>query len=122
MRLIIGIIVFVFFAIPLCIFAVENRQILTLKFAPLTAKFELPAAIWLLAFLGVGMIAGLAIGFFSGLTWRHRARKAERLNRVFERKLDNNVEPASVVPPRQALPTRMSPREIGQKHSVLIDD
>lgn len=122
MRLIIGIIVFVFFAIPLCIFAVENRQILALKFAPLAAKFELPAAIWLLAFLGIGMITGLAIGFFSGLTWRHRARKAERLNRVFERKLDNNVEPASVVPPRQALTTRMSPRGIGQKHSVLIDD
>ena len=73
MRLILGILIFVPCAVPLSIFAVENRQILTLQFSPLAAKFELPVAIWLLTFLAVGMIAGLVIGFLSTIIWRRRA-------------------------------------------------
>ena len=93
MRLILGVLIFVPCAILLSIFAVENRQVLALQFSPLAAKFELPVAIWLLTFLAVGMIAGLVIGFLSTFIWRRRARKAERLNRMFEGKPEVKIVP-----------------------------
>ena len=122
MRLIIGILVFVPCAIPLCIFAVENRQSLALQFTPLAAKFELPVALWLLIFLGVGTVVGLVIGFLSTITWRRRARKAERLNRVFEGKPEKQVEIIPEISPRESLPSSVLPREGAQTHSALIDD
>ena len=105
----------------LSIFAVENRQILTLQFSPLAAKFELPVAIWLLTFLAVGMIAGLVIGFID-IIWRRRARKAERLNRMFEGKPENSPEIIPVVPTRAAFSDNGSTREGGQSRLTLTDD
>ena len=122
MRLILGILIFVPCAISLSIFAVENRQVLALQFSPLAAKFELPVAIWLLTFLAVGMIAGLVIGFLSTIIWRRRARKAERLNRMFEGKPENSPEIIPVVPTRAALPDNVSTREGGQSRLTLTDD
>lgn len=122
MRLILGIFIFVPCALPLSIFAVENRQVLALQFSPMAAKFELPVSIWLLTFLAVGMIAGLVIGFLSTIIWRRRARKAERLNRMFEGKPEHPPEIIPVVPTRAALPDNVSTREGGQSRLTLSDD
>ena len=93
MRLIIGIVVFIPFAVLLCVFAVENRQILTLEFWPLANKIETSASVWLLLFLGIGILVGLGIGWLSTMAWRRRAWKAERINRTLERKLDERADP-----------------------------
>ena len=122
MRLILGILIFVPCAVALSIFAVENRQVLALQFSPLAAKFEFPVAIWLLTFLAVGMIAGLVIGFLSTIIWRRRARKAERLNRMFEGKPENSPEIIPVVPTRAAFSDNGSTREGGQSRLTLTDD
>ena len=91
MRLIIGIVVFIPFAVLLGVFAVENRQMLTLEFWPLANKIETSASVWLLLFLGIGILVGLGIGWLSTMAWRRRAWKAERINRTLERKLDERV-------------------------------
>ena len=91
MRLIIGIIVFIPLAVLLGVFAVENRQMLTLEFWPLANKIETSASVWLLLFLGIGILVGLGIGWLSTMAWRRRAWKAERINRTLERKLDERV-------------------------------
>ena len=122
MRLMIGILIFVPCAIPLCIFAVENRQGLALQFTPLAAKFELPVAIWLLTFLGAGMVAGLVIGFLSTIMWRRRARKAERLNRMIDGKPETQVDIIPEVRSRESLSSSVLLREGAQRHSALIDD
>ena len=122
MRFTIGILVFVPCAICLGIFAVENRQVLALEFTPLAVKFELPVAIWLLAFLGVGILVGLVVGFFSTLMWRRRARKAERLNRIFEKKHEKTAELLPPVQTEEALAGGVSPRKGSQSRSVLIND
>lgn len=122
MRLIIGILLFVPCAIPICIFAVENRQGLALQFTPLAAKFELPVAIWLLTFLGIGMVVGLVIGFLSTIMWRRRARRAERLNRMIDGKSETQVDGIPKVPSCESLSSSVLLREGAQRHSALIDD
>ena len=93
MRLIICIVVFIPSAVILGVFAVENRQMLTLEFWPLANRIETSASVWLLLFLGIGILVGLGIGWLSTMAWRRRARKAERVNRTLERKLDERVLP-----------------------------
>ena len=108
MRLIIGIVVFLPCAVLLGVFAVENRQMLALEFWSLENRIEASASVWILLFLGVGILAGLGIGWLSTLAWRRRAWKAERINRTLERKLDERVDP----PPPSPAPAR----------TTLIDD
>ena len=96
MRLIIGIVVFIPFAVLLGGFAAKNRQMLTLEFWPMANRIETSASVWLLLFLGVGILVGLGIGWLSTMAWRRRAWKAERINRTLERKL---VERADLPPP-----------------------
>ena len=80
MRLIIGIVVFIPFAVLLGGFAAKNRQMLTLEFWPMANRIETSASVWLLLFLGVGILVGLGIGWLSTMAWRRRAWKAERIN------------------------------------------
>lgn len=93
MRLIICIAVFIPSAVILGVFAVENRQMLTLEFWPLANRIETSASVWLLLFLGIGILVGLGIGWLSTMAWRRRAWKAERINRTLERKLDERADP-----------------------------
>ena len=93
MRLIIGIVVFIPCAVLLGVFAVENRQMLALEFWPLANRIETSASVWVLLFLGMGVLAGLGIGWLSTMAWRHRASKAERIIRTLERKLDGRAYP-----------------------------
>lgn len=121
MRLIIGIVVFVPCAVILGVFAVENRAPLTLNIWPLAGTFEMWASVWVLALLGIGIIVGLGIGWFSTMSWRRRAWKAERLNRTLERKLDERAELPPEVPGRVtggALPAPAS----RPARTALIDD
>ena len=95
MRLIIGIVVFIPLAVLLGGFAAKNQQMLKLEFWPLANRIETSASVWLLLFLGIGILVGLGIGWLSTMAWRRRARKAERINRTLERKLDERVVPTS---------------------------
>ena len=124
MRLIIGIVVFVPCAIFLGVFAVENRQALALDIWPLATAIEASASVWLLAFLAIGLLAGLGIGWVSTMAWRRRAWKAERVNRTLERKLDERADspPAPVTDPVSggALPAPATPSRPAR--AALIDD
>ena len=92
MRLIIGIVVFIPFAVLLGGFAAKNRQMLTLEFWPLANRIETSASVWILLFLGIGILVGLGMGWLSTMAWRRRAWKAERINRTLERKLDERAD------------------------------
>lgn len=94
MRQLFGIIVFIPLALVIGIFAVENRAPLALEVWPLPGVQEMWASVWILGLLAIGIIAGLAIGWLAGGSTRRRARRAERLNRTFERQLaERDAEP-----------------------------
>lgn len=87
MRQIVGIVVFVPLAVIVGVFAVENRAPLTLEVWPLPGVHQMWASVWILGLLAVGIVLGLTIGWMAGSGARRRARRAERLNRTYERQL-----------------------------------
>lgn len=94
MRHFIGIVVFVPLAIIFCVFAVENRVLLTLEIWPFPGSYQLWASVWILGLLASGIVIGLTIGWVSCFGARQRARRAERLNRLLEKQLaerDNSI-------------------------------
>ena len=93
MRLTIGIVVFVPCATLLVMFAVGNMHPLALEFWPFATVIETAASVWSMTFLGVGMLVGLGIGWMSTMSWRRRARNAERRNRTLKCQLKERVEP-----------------------------
>ena len=97
MRQLFGLIIFVPLALIIGIFAVENRAQLALEIWPLPGVLEMWASVWILGFLAIGIIVGLAIGWLSGGSSRRRARRAERMNSMLERRLtERDVDPANV--------------------------
>ena len=92
MRLITGIVVFIPLAVLLGGFAAKNQQMLKLEFWPLANRIETSASVWLLLFLGIGILVGLGIGWLSTMAWRRRAWKAERINRTLQRKLNERAD------------------------------
>ena len=125
MRLIIGIVVFIPLVVLLGVFAVENRQMLTLEFWPLANKIETSASVWLLLFLGIGILVGLGIGWLSTMAWRRRAWKAERINRTLERKLDERADPPPPSPQLAssgALPAPSSSPAPTPARTTMIDN
>ena len=91
MRLIIGIVVFIPFAVLLGGFAAKNRQMLTLEFWPLANRIETSASVWIpsVSWYRHSGRSWHGMAFHNGL--RRRAWKAERINRTLERKLDERA-------------------------------
>ena len=92
MRHFLGIVLFAPLALVVGIFAVENRTPLTLQVWPLQGAWEMWASVWILGLLAAGIVIGMAVGWLSGLGWRRRARRAERLVRKYERESADREE------------------------------
>lgn len=89
MRNILRLVIFIPLAVFVGVFAVENNQPLHLEIWPLAGVPPMWASVWILGLLAVGILFGLLIGWVAGAGWRRRARRAERLNRKLEDRLED---------------------------------
>ncbi len=108
MRKFLSALILVPLGIVLVMFAVANRQIITISFDPFDAvnpAFKQDAPLWGLIFTlaGLGVLVGGMASWLKQLKWRSRARRAEAEARELRARLD-------ALEPRRATPV---PRETG---------
>ena len=94
--------------ILLVMFAVANRQMITVSFDPLDTvapafKQELPLYALIFALVGVGVLIGGIASWLKQQKWRSRARRAEAEARELRARLD-------ALEPRRPMPV---PRDTG---------
>ncbi len=82
MRKLLTIVILAPLAIVLIMFAVANREIVTLSFDPFDAAhpalaLKLPLFLMIFALLGLGVVIGGAAAWLGQHRWRARARRAE---------------------------------------------
>nr|WP_294547749.1 LapA family protein [uncultured Rhodopila sp.] len=75
--------------VPLVLFALSNQELVPLALWPTDYSIEVPLAIAILVALGLGFLLGAFVVWFSALTHRRRARRAERKVRLLEAHVDS---------------------------------
>ena len=89
-------------ALVLVLFAVSNREAVSVALWPLPATIELPLYLVVLGMLIIGFLSGQLVTWIGGWRWRREARRSrERIARL-ERELD--AARAEAHPPVAALP------------------
>ena len=96
-------------ALILILFAVSNRELVSLRIEPLPFLLELPLYAAVLAALFAGFVVGGLISWIGGWKWRRRARRAEaevgRLRRESAEAVSRPaVAPSSAPPAPRELP------------------
>ena len=84
-------------AAALAVFAVSNRESVTLAFWPLPFVLDLPLYLLVLAALALGFVAGELVAWFAGRRWRREVRLRGRRIAALEREL--NATQAQLAPP-----------------------
>ena len=89
-------------SVPLVLFALSNQEIVPLALWPTDYSIDVPLSIAILVALAVGFLLGGCLVWFSALTHRRRARRAERKVRLLEAHVDSlkaRTGPAASLPP-----------------------
>jgi len=93
-------------AVVLILFAVSNREAVSVGLWPLPALVELPLYLVLLATLLVGFIVGELAAWVRGWRWRREARRGRERIAALEREIDAQRAqrvairgPVAVIPP-----------------------
>ena len=86
--------------VVLAVFAVANREPVTISLWPLDLTLDLPLFLLALGTFAVGLLLGAFLIWLPLLRWRHRARAEERRARRFEAEL----AAARALPPEQPQP------------------
>ena len=99
-------------AIVLIVFAVANREIVTIAFDPFDSThpafaLKLPLFILIFVLIGIGMITGGMITWLKQHKWRARARRAEAEARALRGEIDALKEYADGA--RSGAPSRRDP-------------
>ena len=97
-----------FVALVLALFAVSNREAVSLGFWPVPFLVEVPLYIALLAALAIGFLAGQFAAWFAGRRRRREARRHARRIAVLEGEL--RATQAQLVGPTERAPSRMAAR------------
>jgi uncharacterized integral membrane protein len=106
MRKLITALILVPLVIIFVMFAVANREIITLTFDPFDSvqpafAFKLPLFLLIFALLGIGVVIGGCATWFKQRKWRARARRAEAEAHALREKLAAQKWPP---PDQRALP------------------
>ena len=114
MRKIVTAFVLVPLAIVIVMFAVANREIITVSFDPFdSAKpavaFRMPLFILIFVLVGVGVLIGGIAAWLRQHKWRVRARRAEADVRRLRTELDAQRSMAAAPPVRDAQPPLVIP-------------
>jgi uncharacterized integral membrane protein len=91
-------------ALILIVFAVANRQTMTLDLWPFPFAFEWPVCFVVLLTLVVGFFIGEFVAWVNGRRWRREARRLRHRIEELERTL------AARTPPAEAPPTALPPQ------------
>jgi uncharacterized integral membrane protein len=75
-------------AVVLILFAVSNRETVSVGLWPLPAFVELPLYLVVLGMLILGFILGELVAWIGGSRWRREARRSRRRIATLERELD----------------------------------
>jgi len=75
-------------ALLLILFAVSNRETVSVGLWPLPAFVELPLYLVVLGMLILGFILGELVAWIGGSRWRREARRSRRRITTLERELD----------------------------------
>jgi lipopolysaccharide assembly protein A len=93
-------------ALVLILFAVSNRENVSVELWPLPALVELPLYLVVLGTLLVGFFAGELVAWVRNWRWRREARRSRDRIAVLERELDAARTPRAVT----GLPIAVAPR------------
>lgn len=93
-------------AIVVALFAVANRQAVTLGLWPLPFDVTVPLFITVLAALLVGFLAGGTVAWVSAGRWRRRAHAGERRTSALENKIKSRAGTRLELTPGPLLPIR----------------
>ncbi len=110
-------IVFIPVAAIVVLFAIANRDPVTLKFWPLPFDAELPLYFALLGALAVGVVLGTALSTYSVGKWRLKARSSARKTQSLEKKLTPDAQIR-----RPAAPTTTLPAVGTTRYRTVLED
>jgi putative membrane protein len=95
-------------ALVLALFAVSNREAVSLGFWPVPFLVEVPLYVALLAALAIGFLIGELAAWIAGRRWRREARRHARRIAALEGEL--RATQAQLVGPAERAPSRMAAR------------
>ena len=95
-------------ALVLALFAVSNRDAVSLGFWPVPFLVEIPLYVAVLAALGVGFLIGEFAAWIGGRRWRREARRRARRIASLEEEL--RATQAQLIGPAERVPRRMAAR------------
>jgi uncharacterized integral membrane protein len=93
-------------ALVLILFAVSNRESVSVELWPLPALVEVPLYLVVLGTLLVGFFAGELVAWVRNWRWRREARRSRDRIAVLERELDAARAPRAV----SGIPVAVTPR------------
>lgn len=91
-------------ALVLILFAVSNRETVSVELWPLPSALELPLYLVVLGTLVIGFFAGRFLTWVGGWRWRREARRSRERIALLERELEAGRVQRDGVPPVAALP------------------
>ena len=107
MRKIVAVVILIPLAVVIVMFAVANRETVTLSFDPFSAAqpafaLQLPMFVLIFLLVGVGVLVGGIAAWLRQHRWRARARRAEAEARELRTRLDQTAAPR--LPPANDAP------------------
>jgi uncharacterized integral membrane protein len=91
-------------ALVLILFAVSNRETVSVGLWPLPALVELPLYLVVLGTLVIGFVVGQLLTWIAGWRWRREARRSRERIAMLERELEAERAQRGVAVPLAALP------------------
>ena len=82
-------IVSVIICIPLVVFALSNTEVVALTLWPTDYHWDVPLSLAILIGMGIAFILGALLVWFSVMSQRRRARRAERTVRLLEAQVED---------------------------------
>jgi uncharacterized integral membrane protein len=114
MRKLVTIFVLIPLAVLIVMFAVANREVITVSFDPFDSAqpalaFRMPLFILIFVLVGLGVLIGGIAAWLKQHKWRARARRAEADVRRLRVELDAQRAIAPAPPPRETPPLIVPP-------------
>jgi len=95
-------------ALALALFAVSNRETVSLGFWPVPFLVEIPLYVAVLAALALGFLIGELAAWIAGHRWRREARR--RARRIASLEGELRATQAQLIGPAERVPSRMAAR------------
>jgi|SRR5579862_6975415 len=99
-------------ALILLVFAITNRQTMTLDLWPLPLAFDWPVCVVVLMTLAFGFLVGEFVAWLNGHRWRREARRLKRRVEELERDLATRKPMAEAPVPSSATPAALPPARV----------